>query len=466
MHFNRRQLLASAAATAAYVFPNTARSQAFPLLRRDISLLADNSPELTNFKSAIAALQNLGANDPLNYTNLANVHPNACPHGNWYWLPWHRVYILYFEQACRFVLNDGTFTIPYWDWQRARKIPRPFWEQNSPLNPANSAPRTAGPGDEFPITRNEYDRILSSSALVDIYSSAPPITDLHLSGGDGLYELLHNRLHNFVGSNFAEFTSSYDPLFWAHHANIDRIWASWQRLNPGVNYPQDSDWNNFIFRDFYDPFLGRQVQEPLTKNGREENQLVQYERYDSPTVEPGRRIVGQKLLRFDPQGLAEARALRSDVNLAATVEVGGAVRASFRFDSEVGRLVDQAARGERPTELYLVAEGVEFEDSKLMGLRVFLNAPDPQPSSDADQISYVGTISSFGDEHHNDERGEGRKRFIVDLIPALQNVARVGTYSPGRLDIALVGVPLNPSFRGRTAAKVEKLSIVGRSIPA
>ncbi|NQY35707.1 MAG: tyrosinase family protein [Alteromonadaceae bacterium] len=24
-----------------------------------------------------------------------------------------------------------------------------------------------------------------------------------------------------------------DPIFWMHHAQIDRIWSEWQKLNPG-----------------------------------------------------------------------------------------------------------------------------------------------------------------------------------------------------------------------------------------
>lgn len=24
--------------------------------------------------------------------------------------------------------------------------------------------------------------------------------------------------------------AAFDPIFWVHHANVDRLWASWQRL--------------------------------------------------------------------------------------------------------------------------------------------------------------------------------------------------------------------------------------------
>ena len=28
--------------------------------------------------------------------------------------------------------------------------------------------------------------------------------------------------------------AAFDPLFWAHHTMIDRIWSLWQQANPGV----------------------------------------------------------------------------------------------------------------------------------------------------------------------------------------------------------------------------------------
>lgn len=29
--------------------------------------------------------------------------------------------------------------------------------------------------------------------------------------------------------------SPADPMFWLHHANVDRIWAIWQQKNPTKN---------------------------------------------------------------------------------------------------------------------------------------------------------------------------------------------------------------------------------------
>ena len=35
--------------------------------------------------------------------------------------------------------------------------------------------------------------------------------------------------------------SPADPLFWLRHAFIDKTWADWQVLHPGVNPPSPTD---------------------------------------------------------------------------------------------------------------------------------------------------------------------------------------------------------------------------------
>lgn len=35
----------------------------------------------------------------------ANIHHEHCPHGNWFFLPWHRAYIYHFEEICREVAS-------------------------------------------------------------------------------------------------------------------------------------------------------------------------------------------------------------------------------------------------------------------------------------------------------------------------------------------------------------------------
>ena len=49
----------------------------------------------------------------------------------------------------------------------------------------------------------------------------------------------HGGVHVRVGGDMGAFDyAGYDPIFWMHHANIDRHWARWQRAHDGVVVPR------------------------------------------------------------------------------------------------------------------------------------------------------------------------------------------------------------------------------------
>jgi tyrosinase len=53
-------------------------------------------------------------------------------------------------------------------------------------------------------------------------------------GGRGSLPAMHNRVHAWVGGSMNNVGSSpNDPVFWLHHANVDRLWAIWQRMHSG-----------------------------------------------------------------------------------------------------------------------------------------------------------------------------------------------------------------------------------------
>jgi hypothetical protein len=55
----------------------------------------------------------------------------------WFFPPWHRFYLYYFEQIVRNVLNDDTFSLPYWNPASGNgsdlSIPAAFQDSSSPL---------------------------------------------------------------------------------------------------------------------------------------------------------------------------------------------------------------------------------------------------------------------------------------------------------------------------------------------
>ncbi|KAI8159016.1 hypothetical protein K4K49_005078 [Colletotrichum sp. SAR 10_70] len=78
--------------------------------------------------------------------------------------------------------------------------------------------------------------------------------------GWGSIEDVHNAVHNYTGGRGGHMAnpeiSSFDPIFWLHHANIDRLFAIWQAIHDKpsdpltyvTTKPSDANWGNFIVK--------------------------------------------------------------------------------------------------------------------------------------------------------------------------------------------------------------------------
>src|SRR5687767_13534928 len=96
-------------------------------VRKNIMSLTETSPELVALRAGVAAMRARPASDPTGWQAQANIHNDHCPHGNWFFLPWHRAYLFYFEGICRAASGDDSFNLPYWNWTSQRPLPPAFW---------------------------------------------------------------------------------------------------------------------------------------------------------------------------------------------------------------------------------------------------------------------------------------------------------------------------------------------------
>jgi tyrosinase len=52
-------------------------------------------------------------------------------------------------------------------------------------------------------------------------------------------ENYHGDAHVWVGGHMGNLPfAAFDPIFWAHHCMIDRIWRIWQLEHPGASFPE------------------------------------------------------------------------------------------------------------------------------------------------------------------------------------------------------------------------------------
>jgi tyrosinase len=164
-------------------------------------------------------------------------------------LPWHRAYLHHFEHVVRD--QNAEAIPPWWDWTSAAShtegIPAAYSEET-----VGSEPNTLASGPVPKIPKEEdVDRTarspMSPVELPKLSRQTPEPGGQALPSVETVLTLtsyvdfsnqlqnIHDAVHGWVGGQMGVIaTAAFDPIFWAHHAMIDRLWYQWQ-LRHGVN---------------------------------------------------------------------------------------------------------------------------------------------------------------------------------------------------------------------------------------
>lgn len=135
---------------------------------------------LKSYAKAVRAMLALPPEDPRNWYRQAIIHTLDCPHGNWWFLPWHRGYLGWFEKICRELSGDPQFAVPYWDWTVDQKVPDGMFDDV--LDPNHPAYMTAA---------RDFERSLSGVLTGAGYWAMPGDT---YNGRTQLGQLLARRI--------------------------------------------------------------------------------------------------------------------------------------------------------------------------------------------------------------------------------------------------------------------------------
>jgi tyrosinase len=279
MMISRRNILLQGGAIGAGIIAASvpgvvALAQGAPKLRRSLHGMAPDDPILQTWRDGVRLLKAASGN--ISWASFAGIHGddngfNLCPHGDWYFLPWHRAFILMYERAVRQLTGNNDFAMPYWDWTSDQSIPAAFEDPtfNGQPNPLFESQRDASPTDSLPdsvVGQGIINQILTQSPFETFGTSRP--TDpqgvvqnnldqswinCEMCGVKGTLEATpHDLVHGFVGGLMGDSRSARDPLFMMHHCNIDRIWWMWNQGGQ-VDSP-DPLWTDMTFQNnFFNP---------------------------------------------------------------------------------------------------------------------------------------------------------------------------------------------------------------------
>jgi tyrosinase len=470
-NWNRREfLLAAGVGTGAAFVAVHARRQVFAggqpavRVRKEVNTLTPI--EIGDYRNAVKILKDRTANNtnnPKGWRSLALIHQNYCPHGNWFFFPWHRAYLDYFEQICREALPVGnSFTLPYWDWSKNPYLPAEFWGQDNPLNDPT---RELDPNDPIPpeyVGANVMDNILSiqdfeTFASGKAMAQRPTMSPFGFSGQ--LESIPHNNVHGYISGNMGAFMSPLDPIFWLHHANIDRLWNEWVRRHP-AGTTQDGDWRDFevgTFVDLQGNNAKRKVSDLL------DTHQLGY-RYDTDPAEATPVAFGAPpTIPMELTASAKPMAFAS-----AVMPLSQGVKVSQQFTD----LATTAAKAEkRAKTIRLIIRDIPVPENQRFSVRVFLNCKDPNARTPIGDPTYVGSFSFFshaqgvGAGHGGMEPDAGtpaKATFCFDISDVVRRLERAGQYkAEGEFKVSLVPVPLKKGQAVSAELKPGQIEFVG-----
>ncbi|KAL2644072.1 hypothetical protein R1flu_011659 [Riccia fluitans] len=269
--------------------------------------------ELKVYKSkldkAYMILRNLPNNDPRSVYQHAKFH---CAYGtgafvqpgtnitidihfSWLFYPFHRMFLYFHERLLQHVLGDPDFTIHFWNWDNGATVPQPKGSKSGCFKAGNVLPPVYNDSAtaQYEVRSNltRFKGLPVDLSILPEERNNPPLRPAEvvlprnlasmyiammignttrsflgreyrygdtqvldpLTGAGTLEVMGHASGHWWVGGimGFVE-TSAGDPLFFAHHSNIDRLWNNWHHLPGGDRKDwSDTDFLNaeFLFWD-------------------------------------------------------------------------------------------------------------------------------------------------------------------------------------------------------------------------
>jgi tyrosinase len=408
-----------------------------------------NTSHYSALLSAISTMKaNTNPDDPQSWDYWTNVHVNRCPHNIAYFLGWHRGYLYHFEQQLRAVSGVPDLILPYWDYYTDPNIPAEFTDPGSgnPLytSRANTNVSKALTMAPFSSTLINFQRGMSKAFEPSI-ESAP-----------------HNPVHDIIGGLMTTMQSPLDPIFWLHHANVDRLWSAWVRAGGGRNMPAKSGayWNgSYTYtntltmprRWTYDTTtsLGYSYQDETMPAGlptaAAAKAMVRLQGNDNTELQTP-PAVGSFRLSY-PRATG-----KNTFSAGGSLEVGldeRSVSAQLPVHGEHGRSIAQIARGNawpipgsplRFKSVHLVLDNLQSTSKGKTGgyyFQVYLNFPSAGPASLRATSILIGTLGAFqiaGATHH--PGGPAQLRYGITHVLTGLSVLQIGmlTVSFVRID--------------------------------
>lgn len=393
---------------------------------------------------------------------------SKCQHGTWYFLPWHRMYLGLFEQIVRTAVvklgGPADWTLPYWNYSdtsnaNARALPPAFREKKLPDGSPNplfviqgvSILRTPGINSGnlavIPLKDVELSDCLAETffspdtdtSVGDLGFGGPatgPNHDAQVFGEKSVENEPHNAIHVDVGREWVEGgkqlegwminpdTAALDPIFWLHHANIDRLWSVWNRISASNTDPtapvnvggRNIVWATSVKFAFYDA-TGAVVTLTPSQVVDTKAEPFAYDYADTSNLLAAHvqaAVAAGKERIMTPQPRSEMVGANSKkVTLTGSMQT---TTFAIQEPSGPAKARAKAAKTSVSGKTYLYIENVVSKQSHTT-YEVYVNLPE-KPNAAAYQEHYAGAMHLFGVRHastRSEEHAGSGLNFSLDI---------------------------------------------------
>ncbi|KAJ3270830.1 hypothetical protein HDV01_007379 [Terramyces sp. JEL0728] len=159
---------------------------------------------------------------------------------------WHRIFLHYYEKALQSI--DPSVTLPYWDWSQDSQNPLAsdvLALSSFGVSVDGSGCVTGGHLSGWSSAVNggclkrcsaSGQALYGSNSVVYLMNSSPNYASLNRQIQDAPHAAVHNviggRCNDGGVGDFYTMSSAGDPIFYMHHAMVDKIWMMWQNTCP------------------------------------------------------------------------------------------------------------------------------------------------------------------------------------------------------------------------------------------
>ncbi len=216
--------------------------------------------------SQIPAAQSDGANSRYDDYVWLHTQVGTGAHRRPGFLAWHRKFLDLLEKDLQDISSKPHLALPYWDWSDLIGS-NPFttdflggdgdgldnqvttgafafsagnWNINVDTGGAAGAYLQRTLGGEVLGDHDDTLTLLDATPLDESNWNDAGSNDAFRNRLEGWFSgqavRFHNAGHVYVGGSMLPSSSPNDPVFFIHHANVDRLWAVWQQKHPFEPY--------------------------------------------------------------------------------------------------------------------------------------------------------------------------------------------------------------------------------------